>query len=311
MPDNKLVSEAAKKQLMRLLGSQGYPTYAWLLEPFDIYLTEDPNTVGYMIPGKATIVLNGGLDVEQVSTVVRHEILHEYLSHGPRSKAFEKSHPDRLFTHDLSNIAADYEISNRGYTDADKRSMRHLVLGDQILQGLVTEDQHPGWEDKTFEEMYDELTKEYTKDSKEMQKKLQSLTDLLNKMQPQDIQDLIDQANQQAQGNPPPSGGRSIPSKNKSSSQEEQGAAGDSKPAQELRDQAGEAGEDLKDLKDELSDIQKSQGGPFGDAQDQKDKASIAERVKEIQRRLADIGAKQRILDETDAVIDKEKLPLD
>lgn len=44
------------------------------------------------------------------------------------------------------------------------------------------------------------------------------------------------------------------------------------------------------------------------DAQDQKDKVDIAERVKEIQRRLADIGAKQRILDETDAVINKEKV---
>lgn len=315
MPGERLVkSEAAKKQLMRLLGSQGYPTYAWLLEPFNIYLTEDPNVVGYMIPGKATIVLNGGLDIDQVSTVVRHEILHEYLSHGPRSKAFEKSHPDRLFTPDLSNIAADYEISNRGYTDEDKRSMRHLVLGDQVLQGLVTEDQHPGWEDKTFEEMYDELTKEYTKDSKEMQKKLQSLTDLLNKMQPQDIQDLIDQADQQAQGNPPPSGGRNTPPKSGSGSQEdqnsqgEQGAAGDSKPAQELRDQAGEAGKDLKDLKGELSNIQKNQGGPFGDAQDQRDKVDIAERVKEIQRRLTDIGAKQRILDETDTVINKENV---
>ena len=69
-----------------------------------------------------------------------------------------------MTNHDLSNIAADFEISNRGYTDADKRNVRKIKLGDQILRGLVTEDEYPDWEDKTYEEMYDELTKEYQKD---------------------------------------------------------------------------------------------------------------------------------------------------
>ena len=84
----------AKNQIMDILNKQGYPSYARLLNLFDVYLTDDPEVIGYMIPGKARIVLNGGLNTDQVSTIVRHEILHEYLVHRQRSETFEKSHPE-------------------------------------------------------------------------------------------------------------------------------------------------------------------------------------------------------------------------
>ena len=42
-------NNSAKKQIIKILREQGYPTYAWLLEPFDIYLTDDPDVIGYMI----------------------------------------------------------------------------------------------------------------------------------------------------------------------------------------------------------------------------------------------------------------------
>ena len=137
--------EAAKEQIIRKLRSEGYPTYARLLDLFDLNLTDNPNVVGYMLPGKAKIVLNENLSIDQVSTIVRHEILHEWLSHGARGEKFDKEHPDLLPDHDTSNIAADYEISNVGYTDKDKRAARAIILGDKTLQGLVTEDQYPGW----------------------------------------------------------------------------------------------------------------------------------------------------------------------
>ena len=37
-----------------------------------------------MEPGKGRIVVNETLDEKQISTVVRHEILHEYLKHERR-----------------------------------------------------------------------------------------------------------------------------------------------------------------------------------------------------------------------------------
>lgn len=317
----------AKKQIIRILREQGYPTYAWLLEPFDIYLTDDPDVIGYMIPGQAKIVLNEALSIDQVSTIVRHEILHEYLSHGPRGKAWEKAHPDRMTNHDLSNIAADFEISNRGYTDADKRIARRIKLGDEILHGLVTEDEYPGWEDKTYEEMYDELTKEYQKDMQKMQKQLQPLIDAINKMSPQDIQDLIDQAQDQAQGG----SGKNPQEKSDSDqgagedSQQEEGETGPGKSSQnkgdskgkpsensqeskDLQNQAQKAKDQLDKIQDKLDDINQGQDGPFGDDRDQQAKADLAERVKEIARRLNDIQTKQQLLDETDAVVNKERV---
>ena len=148
----------AKNEIMKILREQGYPTYAKLVSYFDIYLTDDPKVVGYMIPDKAKIVLNAGLSINQVSTIIRHEILHEYLDHAMRRKDWETK-TGRKGDHQTANIAMDYEISNKGYTDADKLTARSIILGNEVLRGLVTEDQYPGWENKTFEEMYDELLK--------------------------------------------------------------------------------------------------------------------------------------------------------
>lgn len=322
-------NNSAKKQIIKILREQGYPTYAWLLEPFDIYLTDDPDVIGYMIPGQAKIVLNEALSIDQVSTIVRHEILHEYLSHGPRGQAWEKAHPDRMTNHDLSNIAADFEISNRGYTDADKRNIRRIKMGDKILQGLVTEDQYPDWEDKTYEEMYDELTKEYQKDMQKMQQQLQPLIDAINKMDPQDIQDLIDQAQAQSQGdskkNPQEKSSSDWGAKEDSQQGEGEGEADlnkssqngegsevkpseDNQKSKDLQNQAQKAKDQLDKIQDKLDDINQGQDGPFGDGKDQQAKADLAERVKEIARRLSDIQAKQQLLDETDAVVNKERV---
>ena len=173
----------AKNEILRILSENGYPTYANLLDDFDINLTEDPGVVGYMEPSKGKIVLNRGLDIEQVSTIVRHEILHEYLRHEQRllQELARKLKPDvkyddlddlsikelknKLYSNKDFNIAADYEISNRGYTDKDKEIIRGIKLNGQVLTGLVTEDQHPGWVDMSVEEMYDELQKLRKKDS--------------------------------------------------------------------------------------------------------------------------------------------------
>ncbi len=341
---NTTLSEGAKRQLTRVLGEEGYPTYAWLLEPFDIYLTDDPNVVGYMVPSQAKIVLNELLSIDQVSTIVRHELLHEWLTHAQRTQKFDREHPDRMTNHDIANIAADFEISNRGYTEKDKRTSRRLKMGDQVIQGLVTEDQYPGWENMTFEEMYDKLTDEYTKDMKEMQKKLQPLLDKLNKMSPQELDKLIDQAQQQSQGQQGSGKGISInlPNNSKSSGEpsedqsDEKGAGkessndqddsagndkevkdqknnqrsstGGNKEAKDLQKEADKAGNQLQDIKDKSQEIKNSQDGPFGDNQDQKAQAKLAEKVTEIQKRLGDIKKRQDALDETSRIVNRERI---
>lgn len=348
---NTTLNEAAKKQLIKTLREEGYPTYAWLLEPFDIYLTDDPGVVGYMVPSQAKIVLNELLNIDQVSTIVRHELLHEWLTHAQRTQKFDKEHPDRMTNHEIANIAADFEISNKGYTEKDKRTARRLKLGDQVLTGLVTEDQYPGWEDMTFEEMYDKLTDEYTKDMKEMQKKLQPLIDKLQKMSPQELDKLIDQAQKQQNQNNNSQSSSSSSQSNTAEQEDEQqssssssgskedsqqgkedkdsqggkdsqesgdpkkkdepegeGSSNADKKAKDLQDQAGKAEDQLQDIKDKSQDIKDNQDGPFGDAQDQKAQTKLAEKVAEIQKRLSDIKKKQDALDETSAVISKEKV---
>ena len=112
--------QLTKEEIMDRLGQQGYPSYAHLLDKFAVHLTEDPDVVAYMIPNKGIIVLNRYLSLRQCSTIVRHEILHQYLDHMGRQikKLGEESTQDASLA-ELTNIAGDYDISNVGYTDAD------------------------------------------------------------------------------------------------------------------------------------------------------------------------------------------------
>lgn len=165
----------AKNEIRNILSQEGYPTYSYLIEDFDIHLTKDPQVIGYMEPGKGIITLNENLDLEQVSVVVRHEILHEYLNHAKRfENLIGKDNYDHQtpYQHQMMNIAGDYEISNRGYTSKDKNNIRKIRLNNQILSGLVTEDQHPDWVGMSAEEMYNELTKDIKKEQAEMKNKI-------------------------------------------------------------------------------------------------------------------------------------------
>lgn len=166
------IEYAAKQQVMKVLLKNGYRTYAMLLDKFDLNLTSDPSVIGYMDITKARIVLNKNLDINQVSVIVRHEILHEYLSHALRMERHvgkDKWANRTPQQHKLSNIAADYEISNRGYTEYDKEQVRNIVINGVSLSGLVTEDQHPEWVNMSLEDMYDELEKEQEKEKQEIE----------------------------------------------------------------------------------------------------------------------------------------------
>lgn len=169
--------QLAKEQIMDLLAKQGYPTYARILDLFDLHLTHDPESVAFMIPDRGIIVINAGLDTEQVSVVVRHEILHQYLEHYKRMKAHLGDQYDKRdsLDHDIENIADDYEISNRGYTDADKKIVRSILLDGKVLKGLVTEDKHAAWTNLSAEEMYDKLEAEKDKVRQQIQQELKDI----------------------------------------------------------------------------------------------------------------------------------------
>ena len=146
---------------------------------FDLNITYDPTTVGYMIPNKGTIVINGTLKPQTMLLIIRHEIMHEYLTHEMRLiKHVAEKHgldPDELDNVSIEdikneiykdsnfNIAGDYEISNRAYTEQDKQDVRNLELNGQIVSGLVTEDKYPDWVDLPLEDMYDNLIDELNK----------------------------------------------------------------------------------------------------------------------------------------------------
>lgn len=185
----------AKKQIVKILRDQGYNKYAALVGYFDIYLTDDPGTVGYMVPNKAKIVLNKDLDIYQVSVIVRHEILHEYLTHAMREEAFNNAHPELAADHELMNVAADMEISNRGYTPSDKVNIRAIRLNGKKLQGIVTEDHDPSWTSLTFEEMYERLLQERQSAKDKIEKMMQQSSAMSNK----ELDKLEDDANDAAE----------------------------------------------------------------------------------------------------------------
>lgn len=167
------IEKASKKVILKRLRDEWYGTYANIFELFDLHITDDPETIGFMEPAKGCITINRNIDADQFSVVIRHEILHFYLEHEMRllrhiaesqglpfdelSDMSIREIKNLAYSNKVFNIAADYEISNLGYTEEDKKSIRSILLNGQVLTGLVTEDQHPDWVNLSLEEMYDKL----------------------------------------------------------------------------------------------------------------------------------------------------------
>ena len=174
------MEKATKDAIYRFLRKQGYVTYAKIFQKFDLnFYVPQPGEIfiAAMEPGKYRILINPVItNKPALSTFIRHEILHEYLKHERRAlkTLADRNHLDydllddmslkdlksKMYSNELFNYAGDYEISNRGYTDADKEIVRHagefLGLGETI-SGLVTEDAHEDWENLSIEEMYNKL----------------------------------------------------------------------------------------------------------------------------------------------------------
>ena len=319
-------SQEAKDQITDILRSQGYATYARLFQLFDFYFTDDPNVIAYMIPQKAALVMNEGIDDEDTASVlVRHEILHEYLTHYERQTEFDKNHPELnppTNNNQIANIAADYEISNRGYTDKDKIKVRNIMLNDQILSGLVTEDDHQNWANLTFEEMYEKLLKERQQGKNQAQKQMNQFSDL-DSDQLQDLMDQIDQIIDQLDQQQQQQGGNSQDSKDQ---EEKDGENEEDKPSDQQKgqkpqnkgtqtgqntqkdiDELEKAANQVDQMKDTI-DKMDSDGKPFDNKQEANIKSDIEARAKRIQEEIRDIATKNGLIKEVDTIKNKERV---
>lgn len=286
------LEQAAKKQIMDILNKQGYPTYSKLLQKLDVKLInteKDPGSIAYITTDTATIYLNPGLSIEQVSTIVRHEILHEYLTHAARmQKLIQSDDKYKSVPHDIFNIAADYEISNKGYTDADKITSRGIKLNGKVLRGLVTEDDHPDWVDMTFEEMLDALMQE-TDNLPNF-----SMGDL-NRQPPDegDMEDIQDQA-----------ASLSGAAQDQADAGQESQEQADQQQA--AADQINDEAEKAKDAIKQNSSSKSKNGGPFDTDEQKETDEEIAEKAKAFKDALNKL--KDAIFEETDTVIEKERV---
>lgn len=303
----------AREQLIKKLRSQGYATYARILGLFDVYLTEDPKIVAYMIPGKAAIIVNPHLNTEQVSTIIRHEILHEYFNHQVRELDLLKKRG--LNTNEildrLSNIAGDYDISNRGYTDADKITARAIVLGDRVLQGLVTEDQHPDWIDLSYEDMMDKLIDQLDKDKDSLQDELDILDQMYNS---QDLQDILDELQHQL-GEDQSKAGDEGEEDQEQSSNGTDGEEDNEKDSSSSQPQLDKAQNKLNKAQDDLNKIKEQEkdkdGTPFDTPEEQKQKQSnisdLERRIKEIKDLIENSKIEDSLYKEVQRNKDKEQ----
>lgn len=305
-----LEEQATKEHIMDVLGEQGYPTYAHLLDKFALHLTEDPEVIAYMIPDKGIIVLNRFLSIGQISTIVRHEILHQYLEHGKRELAelgLEniKDLQDASI-HELSNIAADYEISNKGYTERDKRIARAIRLNGETLKGLVTEDDHRDWVDLTYEEMFKKLREESKKNGAQSTQAKQ-------------------QAQIGSQGNAEKQKAESIARAAKiaeeQAEQQAQEASSDSerKEAQEKADKAGQVANKAQEIEDKIDQSSGQKGadesnggsdedGAFSDyTLSEQDLEDIKKAIIEIKDLLNDVTTGEKVKRDSAKAIKKER----
>lgn len=195
------LERGTRTALARFMRSQGYVTYANLLLKFDLNFHSPSGRpfAAAMVPGQYRILINPIIDdKEALSMLIRHEILHEYLKHNDRllrhlanesglnydelDDMSLKQLDRQLKSNDIFNIAADYEISNRGYTENDKQMQRDIgqyLHSSEQLRGLVTEDDHPDWVNLPVEEMYDRIVKQREEARKKAEQEVQD-TDIID-----------------------------------------------------------------------------------------------------------------------------------
>ena len=164
--------ETATHDLIRqTLLEEGHKTYAEYFNLFELHLLPATSeAVAYMVPSKGVIYVNRGVDdLDLVTLLMRHEMLHEFLRHGDRyTKLLRKvqglkddEEPVRdPKLHQVSNIAADWELSKYYSPEKDFNKIKHMKINGTEAAGLVLELDKPEWLNLSFEELYEKLLEE-------------------------------------------------------------------------------------------------------------------------------------------------------
>lgn len=173
-----------KKALCQLLINKGHRKYAERFWKFDFNIVDSkkhPDFTAAISFDEATVFISDGFlgstegVFNQLDVLLRHELAHNLMMHQIRlMHIFKRLHaddPDEAYEHikysaslhDILNIIEDFEISNKRYTDADKKIVKAMTLNGRQISGLITEDHRSAWANMPLETMYDELSKELIK----------------------------------------------------------------------------------------------------------------------------------------------------
>ncbi len=170
-----------KKALCQLLIDKGHRKYAerfWKLDFNIVDSKTHPDFTAAISFDEATVYISDGFlgsgqgIFNQLDVLLRHELAHNLMMHQVRLMyVFKKLHaqdPDEAYEHirysaslhDLLNFLEDFEISNKRYTQADKKIVATMQLNGQLIRGLITEEHRQGWANMSLEQMYEEMSKE-------------------------------------------------------------------------------------------------------------------------------------------------------
>lgn len=170
-----------KKALCQLLINKGHRKYAERFWKFDFNIIDSkkhPDFTAAISFDEATVFISDGFLGEneaifnQLDVLLRHELAHNLMMHQIRLmhvfKRLHKNNPDEAYEHiryssslhQILNIIEDFEISNKRYTDADKKIVKAMTLNGREISGLITEEHRANWANMPLEAMYNELTNE-------------------------------------------------------------------------------------------------------------------------------------------------------
>lgn len=170
-----------KKALCQLLIKKGHRKYAERFWKFDFNIIDSkkhPDFTAAISFDEATVFISDGFlgtseaIFNQLDVLLRHELAHNLMMHQIRLmyvfKRLHKNNPDEAYEHisysaslhHILNIIEDFEISNKRYTDADKKIVKAMTLNGKVISGLITEEHRTNWATMPLEAMYNELSNE-------------------------------------------------------------------------------------------------------------------------------------------------------
>ena len=170
-----------KKALCQLLINKGHRKYAERFWKFDFNIIDSkkhPDFTAAISFDEATVFISDGFlgtseaIFNQLDVLLRHELAHNLMMHQIRLmhvfKRMHKNDPDEAYEHikysaslhHILNIIEDFEISNKRYTDADKKIVKAMMLNGRVIGGLITEEHRTNWANMPLEAMYNELSNE-------------------------------------------------------------------------------------------------------------------------------------------------------